>query len=417
MCSLLHRSSLFAVLFVVSAGGTVQASRPPAGTYNFFGGPNGVIQVTTTGAFTGKAEEIGAAKTKVVGPYRHETSPVVAFRGQFDASGRAKVTLSSSSPANSKFGSTKRVLNLQFQQTPNPSIEGTAVISDSFDSNVYATFTAHPLARAGKAAGAYTAALVSANGSERTPKGTGWMTLTIAANGKIRMRGKTGDGQPFTMASGLREDFQFWFSRSLSHFIAYSSQNTSYPALLLEDTLKGPVQLMTTETSSQIAGSLSWVHEEEQTSIVGGEFQTLNKSFSTDVEVQGSMYSVPSRGTFAFRTDPEVPAGDSLEVQVEFRLGEIEAAPATTFSLLMTKGKNQVTDISSPIERLKLNLVSTPALANTAGTFTGILTLPGETEPRRISGVLLQDENIAIGLFEGPAAAPEETGSIRMFPL
>jgi len=156
--------------------------------------------------------------------------------------------------------------------------------------------------------------------------------------------------------------------------------------------MNGSVKLDSVDGVRSAEGALNWrLHEEGQRKAGDGwSFW----GFDTALELQASPYS-PSRSLFTFATG----SGGNLNITLQYDAAE---SPVTASAVVVIDRARRVRVLSVTAPLKKLSFPVDPSSGVPNGTFSGSLQFPGEQFARKFSGVVLQDKNLATGLFEVP---------------
>lgn len=305
---------------------------------------NGFLRISSgpTGAFSGSFQLDG--KT-----YR--------LRGRFDTDGRATVTINRSN-------ANPLVLNLQLDTADGANqISGT--ISDgvfmadiSADRAVFNARTA-PAPQAGR----YTVVLASnANfPGPQNPQGNGFATLTVGADGSVRIAGRTGDGTPFAQLSMVSQD-----GVTPVYVPLYAYKGSLAGSLTFEPTSEGDLD-----------GTLNWMKPARPKDVFYPD------GFTMPVPTVGSLYTKPAAN---------VPVMNFTNGTVTLGNGNLDAPIAQAASL-------------SSASKVAVALPNPQTVSLTINTSTGLVAgkfiHPADTKARAVLGVVLQKQNSAYGFFPG----------------
>jgi hypothetical protein len=172
------------------------------------------------------------------------------------------------------------------------------------------------------------------------------------------------------------------------------------------DEIKG-IMTMTSDETAPLSGSLQWSHDE--LSVESGDF--VHNDFSGSGVVAAYRFTPPAPDGFVFDV---ASRSRRTPISVTFASGGLAAPQTSVFDLVA--GSNRAVRLGEPLQTLEFNLFDAAITGTSAGTIRGSLLFPGEANPRALFGVMLQGENRAVGLFNGPLGNKRLTGSFIMTP-
>ena len=217
------------------------------------------------------------------------------------------------------------------------------------------------------------------------PRGTGWATIAQSKTGALKIVGKTGDGVPFSAASGLTT------LGANSGFVLYATINKQ-PAWRLYG------QLAYEAGDFLFDGTLTWEKPMQ------AKTQLFEGGFSLAPTAHGSTYRPPS--SFDLIIGFDAHGGDLLATLSDGGL----SAPFTKTLTLSAAPKNKLTVDTPAADKFKIGLNAK------TGRFTGSVILPGSHKASPFSGVavfvpsLNPDDHIGLGVFQTETG----TGTIRL---
>jgi hypothetical protein len=143
---------------------------------------------------------------------------------------------------------------------------------------------------------------------------------------------------------------------------------------------------------------MNWRLHEEGRSTAGDGWSPW--VFDAPLALDASSYS-PTQPLFTFGT---VRRGN---LKITFEYEDADSPIAASATAVIDVGRRvRVLSVTPPLK--KLSFPVNPLSGVSDGTFRGSLQLPGEPFVRRFSGVVLQNKNLAIGLFEVPVEESED---------
>jgi hypothetical protein len=380
--------SCFILLCVLLTSSVANAARPAPGAYGLFGGTSGTLNVTESGEFTGKYRPEEAFVSDPPGPWWYRYSPIVPISGSLDENGRARIPLRGSVNTwdlilQSAVANGESVIRAElFFQAPNFPV-----------SRNLGTF--YPTVPSGNRAGKYTVTLMPVpDEGIRPPQGIGWAVVTIKPFGGISIRGRDAYGAPFSTTAQLRRGGKFWFSRFADRITRFTTSNGDVQVRgSKHESMKGIVTVDRDNIGEPLSGKLSW---------------DLRDAVFGSLQLRSSAYQLRGRAHAPFFNAPNaVP--QKVEITFDDLSGELIVS---TFALGIERGRVVAKDLLSPL--LKIKFISKD------GTFRGKIAsgVAGKTES--FSGVVLQNENVAVGQAEllSPIGYGNRTvGIVTMTPV
>ncbi len=287
------------------------------------------------------------------------------LRGKFDQAGDYTVTGLKSA------GGTALSIQLHLDRPDN---QITGVVGDTA-SVILAKRSAYK-ALSGAKTGTYTVLLPPDPTKPGTdfPRGYGYALMRVSAAGTVTLRGKLGDGTPFSLGTLLDNDGTFPFYAAL-----YAD------ASLSRGSIRGTVAFEEKAGVSDFDGPLDW----EKPARPADRFYA--KGFKTSTHLIGSQYMPPKGATRVLN----VPEGNA-----QFSLPDWPP-----IHILITP-KNTVT-ITDPPNSHSLKLI----LETKTGLFSGSFQKEAPTKIP-FQGVLFQKQRLGAGLFLGL----DQSSSVRFGP-
>ena len=327
----------------------------PKGTFNGLFYPLNAATTADSGSFT-----LTPSTKRFSGSLRF-ASKRVSIIGQFDARGHARVT--------PRLPGTRNVLvvDLQYDTTPGSErIVGT-VSDGSYLAGIYAYLGAKGPQAPSSGQKRYTLAMPPAADASEAPGGWGAMTGTLSSRGNVVLAGTLGDGAKI--------------SQSL-----ITSRAGNYPVFspLYSGSGKGMIIGWVQFASDQPGGAaVSWIKPPGKGLYPNG--------FSLTTSMMGDVYQNPARGSQALVLNPGS--------QIILEGGGLSAPLVADITLV----KNKAVIASNPN---KITLTFNPS----TGTFQGSFVPPGSWKRVSLSGIAVQPQNQALGLFLGSS----QSGSVRI---
>jgi hypothetical protein len=311
-------------------------------------------KLTTTGAVTGKL---------IVGGKTYTLRGNAGFDGTYTQTFKRK-------PA----GTADLVVTLHFTSPGGvPTIAGSA----TGDASAYA-FAAGAAAATtlpdGLEKSVFTV-LLPADATASNPRGFGWATAKLAANGKLTLAGKLADGTPFTASAPLSTD-----QKAQLYIPLYTKPRGS-----LSGTLTFAIN------PARFAGTLNWtkpVQAKPGLLFPGG--------FTATTAANGALYAAVKNTPLLTFTVPGTP-----RLQAQTAEGGIASVGAG--GTLSLTGK-VVFDLNDP--KFKV------ALTRATGKFSGSFIPAAGEKALKFSGVLHQGLNFGAGSF----TTTDQSGAIRLVP-
>ena len=237
------------------------------------------------------------------------------------------------------------------------------------------------------ALGRFTFVLPPPNSAPTTPQGNGFAASKVGRNGSISTIGRTGDNRSFTSSTFLRPN-----GRTLPLYGIVRSVGTIQGELGSTGTVTRAVG------PDSLTGSLRWF------AVRNPRRQEFPNGFDVTVISRGSKYFEPRAGGSVLF----VPAIPTSNGSFTAKSGTL-LAPRTERATLGNRpiaGPYAVSFDDS--KRLGAKLTITPR----SGLFTGSFYDTRSRLTFRMSGVFVQGENKALGLFK----TPRKTGQVELLP-
>jgi uncharacterized protein YkwD len=323
------------------------------------GGYNGLVQTepashATSGFFRATTTATGAFSGRLTLGGKSHT-----FSGKFDAAGAAQVAI--------KRGTLLPPLVLTLQLDLDGGTDRiTGTVSDGSFTAALSAGQALPAGSSHFAAGRYTVRFPASvtDVPAIVPPGDGYGFLVVGKTGVARFAGTLADGRAYGRSAAISKD------GILPIYV---------PFLGGAGSLAGDASI--SGDGAALAGSAFWTKPERP------KDRYFAAAFETVLGVTGARYVAPSKGTPALAVNP-AEANSALRLSA----GDLAAEVNQSTTLL----PNNRVVIAAPVLP-KLALTLTPS----TGRFTGLFTHPATKTTRRISGVILQNENSARGFFLG----------------
>ncbi|MEP6662111.1 MAG: hypothetical protein ABJC04_00480 [Verrucomicrobiota bacterium] len=272
-----------------------------------------------------------------------------SFRGKFDGSGFAQVTVV-------RPGLSPLLLTLQLNLATSDSVQGT-VSSIAWTANFSGDRSGagiKPIPQSGK----YTLVIAGGTNSPAEPAGDGFGTLTVNATGNLTFKGVLADGTKISQRVPIAKngDWPFYVSlyRGGGFVLSRISISTNVPAL---------------------TGTNHWIKQAG----AGGFFPN---GFTNATEILGSRYVTPPSGTRVLQIDNGT---------VVFSAGNLNASITNN---VMIGSNNKVTVINGTQTTVTFSLPT--------GLMTGSFIHPATAKKTKFQGVVLQEQQNARGFFLGP---------------
>jgi hypothetical protein len=357
--------------FPMQDGITEQASFIP-NPFPLVSGKYFGLLMTGSGAQQGLVAVTLGAGGGFTGSVRWDGS-VWGFAGVFDATGAATITIKRSK-------NTPLVITMQVDLTGGSGDITGSVVDGSNTYSFTASESAFNATNLAPQAGRYT--LVIAPNANTTgssvPQGDGYGVAVVNTSGVAAIAGRLGDGTPYSTTAHLAQD------GSMAVYCVPSGS----PA---RSSLTGLIAFQQTSVSD-LSGTLTWTKAPRATD------PTYPAGFSTVVPVVGSAYAKPSAGLQAMSvsatTSAVVCLGDG---------GLSQPLPPVPVTVNAADQVQMVTP-GAPFVKLSINPVN--------GVVSGSFVLPGGNTVRGVSGVVLQKQQNAFGLFRGT----DQFGYFSMVP-
>lgn len=188
-------------------------------------------------------------------------------------------------------------------------------------------------------------------GDDTVPQGSGYGSFKVTPDGKLKIAGKTADGETLTCASFVGPDGEVLIFQTL--YTPVKGSLIGVPKITLAATNK----------DNTFAGALSWIRPSNTTKTA----RTYKDGFGpVSIAVSGGRYDVPDAGMVAFN----VSAGTSLDLF--FSEGGINLDAPNRADLRVSIGdKNKIT----PISVTNPSLTTLKSVVPATGAFTGSFTL------------------------------------------
>ena len=238
-------------------------------------------------------------------------------------------------------------------------------------------------------AGRYTIILPAPDALPGTPQGTGYCIATVTRSGVVSMYGRAGDDRAFSSSTFLGED-----GATVPLYGSIRPGGSIFGDLFID----GSTNSRENEPLASVAGTLRWF-----TSRDAKRFRFPN-GFDRSVEARGGLYIEPEPGTSVleiqepdgFNSSFTVSAGDLRAPRTErAAIGERPIAGHYDFAFDNTKRIGA---------RMRV-------IART-GIFAGSFYDRATRRAHRISGVFLQNENTAYGIWNSKT----KTGRVELTP-
>lgn len=248
----------------------------------------------------------------------------------------------------------------------------TGVISEG--GNLIASLTAdraliyNPKTSPNPYTGTYTVALPVSSGAAKYPRGTGFGTLAIAANGSAKLIGMLGDATPITFGGKVTTKGEV-----LAYIALYKKTGHVF----------GKIMLQGRTANDAVDGTLDWFRP-------AAALPAFFDEIKSQITIEGSGYQAPS---FA--------AGAAIFTVAN---GGIPAVAPKTVTI---DAKGKMT--ADPADGLKVKLLA-------KGLFSGTFTVPatvGKVQSYSFKGAVIQKQNAAKGVFKGI----EQTGKVEFVPV
>jgi len=331
------------------------------GTYTglFFDGGIGIEQpssgaftVTTTvsGRFSGRLQ-IGSSSSSI--------------SGQFDQTGAAQSTV------NRRAGNS---LTVQLQIGPQDNTQISGSVSDgTFDAELTGQLAVFD-GRSSLApqAGRYTMSIAGNGDPTAAPGGSGYATVTVSAAGRIAMSGVLADGTRISQSAIVSQNGQWPLYVSL-----YGGQGSVFSWIAFS-----------IGSASDLSGALNWIKPAMSNA------RYYPNGFVLPTTASGSVYTRPTSGGTILNLSAANVTLSGANANENFS-NQIQLNP-----------NNRVSDLSS--NRLSLSF------STGTGTFSGRVQNPTTGEWISITGVVVQDQNIAAGFFLDPDSP--QSGQVTIGP-
>lgn len=288
-----------------------------------------------------------------------------SFRGQLDSLGRTNLVVV-------RKGKSSLQVELALNPCGNEQLTGTVSDGNWSVPLVADRVVFHRTSNPCPWAGSYTFAISGHTDSLALPGGLGWATLTIGADGKVKVSGKLAEGTALSLSSAVSsEGWSPWY-RSL-----YRKGGS----------VVGWVKVVSIP-ASHISGELLWTKPD-----LGGYGGNYYPSgFASTVTVYGKKYNAPARGERVLGWENGMLYLDQ---------GNLPALMTFPFTL---QSNNAVVNQSPATLKLSLNTAK--------GTFSGSVTPPGERRSIKFAGILVRQDGEGYGYFLGT----NQSGSVGLGP-
>ena len=305
------------------------------------------LNLTSKGAFTGKITLPG-------GPY--------SFASNFDAGGQVQFTIPKAKPE-------PLTVNLQLDISAPTNEQITGTISNTLWTAGLTADRAVFSANTNKATnyeGQYTLAIPGNTNGVGNPGGYGWATLSISSAGAISMNGSLADGTAISQSSVSVSKDGRW-----PLYAAYKSPPTTNVGSVF-----GWMNFSNLPAST-LGGTMYWFRPEGKTPAA------YQSGFTNTGSVIGSRFSLANGAALILTNGQAILEGGTLSSNL------------TNDVSMTSKNVLDVTTVSNSLS-LKLSTSGT-----SAGKITGSFAYPGsgKTADTTISGVVLQEQNEAVGYF------------------
>jgi hypothetical protein len=232
-------------------------------------------------------------------------------------------------------------------------------------------------------AGAYTA-LLPANplhpDGTTHPQGDGWATVTVAADGKVRLAGRLGDNTKLTLTGVTSKD---------ATLRLFASLYKSVP----KGTLAGTITFRDVPNVSDFDGSLSWRKP------ANSNDKLYPGGFAMEVRLVGSIFARPFTGDLILTQLAEQPANATWILDE----GDLPANPGQK---IVTWGTAQITYTPTATEKLSFRASATN------GAVSGSYVDRAAGLNVKFAGVAFQKQGLVSGVFAGI----NQTGYLLMRP-
>lgn len=335
-----------------SYAGLVQAAPIDVPTSGFL-----TISVMPTGVFTGKVSFGGANLT--LGGFLDSSGQFHLKKDVIDKAGH-------------------HLTNLQLDLTQRPGhITGTIVDAQgAFVANVTSdrTPTYSTKGQHSPDEGTYTFTFPTPfPGDLAKPQGTGYATLKVDATGKGALAGVLGDGTPLTLGGMVTEGRKFPVYKVLNAKAELVSGAIALHGSAADDLVDGAVDWVKTNTAAK---------------------KPFPATFSGQIAVVGSGYVAPTPGNLILPTPRNFSVSD----------GGVD--PITPVAVSIGTASKASFDLSSALK----SMTFTTKTGLFAGKFKATFTSSQESNTPSYSGVVLQLQKRAAGVFKGDA----QTGSVEL---
>ncbi len=239
--------------------------------------------------------------------------------------------------------------------------------------------------------GRYTFVLPAPNTAATTPQGAGFMTTFVNRNGVVIASGRTGDNLGFTSSTYLGED-----ESTIPIYGRFYRESIGTSGIFGDIALSDIASRRSVSVTGE--GDLHWFvpRNPKRLRFPGG--------LDLTVAARGSAYNEPAPGNAVLF----VPVTAGFNGQFTASGGNIRnpRIERASVGLRPIAGPYQVSFDNS--KRLKASLVVTARNGTFGGTFFNTAT----RQTSRFSGVFIQGENKAYGIW----TAPKRTGSVELVP-
>jgi hypothetical protein len=325
---------------VITANFTPNPFTLVQGSYNGLFSETSAVNPGSSGAFTLTLSPAGSFSGRLnMGPGAY------SFSSQFNTAGGAQFQ--------AKSGARSVTVNLQLDMTGQTGLIQGDVNGGSWDAALSADFQpAWTAQNPSPLAGSYTMVLPWETGADGTPGGNSYGTGTISKEGVLSMAGALADGATFSVSAPVSQSGRWPF-----YFYAAAGDDSVLGWVSVNNGLSG--------------ANVSWSKAAGKRALYAG-------GFSNVLQLVGSPWQVPAKRSPALMlTNPTVTLSG----------GNLPEPLANTVAL-----QNFLT-----FDGTSLSLTIRPS----NGSFSGWFMSPGARSRKTISGVVLQNENRALGSFTG----------------
>jgi hypothetical protein len=242
--------------------------------------------------------------------------------------------------------------------------------------------------------GSYTLVVTGATTSAGSPGGDGYGTVSIDTNGVIKLAGNLGDNEVLAQKVTLSKDGQWpLYSRMDKDTLG-----------IFRGVILGWVTVTNGDDRNLGIGPLDWVKTGMGSLYLGG-FTNLN------IELLTSEYSVPDVGERAINLNDSGPNGIGY---VELEQGQMTNLVAVSNVVLTPMPTNKFLAMKYDASTNPVTLVLSKPVYKT-GVVKGTFINPATAVKLNLTGVILQDANVARGYFMKKGVSTE-SGSFLLAP-